>query len=160
MSHWTDDFCANFEEAPVRAQKRVRYVCLTMSLHWFKLWLGAVYTIQDCLNQWWHKPTMYICVTWSYSVNIWRPRQNGRHLLDDIFKYISWTKMYEFWLWFHWNLFRPGDKPSCEPMMVRLPTHMRVTRHQFVNVETHKVTETFLWADSHYEIRDLALNWK
>ena len=28
---------------------------------------------------------------------------------------------------------RPGDKPLSEPMMVRLPTHMCVTRPQWVN---------------------------
>ena len=31
---------------------------------------------------------------------------------------------------------RPGDKQLSEPMMVRLPTHMRVTRPQSINVET------------------------
>ena len=28
---------------------------------------------------------------------------------------------------------RPGDKPLCEPMIVRLPTHIYVTRPQWVN---------------------------
>ena len=64
MSHYTDNLCANFLEAPGRAHKRIRYVCLTMSLHWLRLWLGAVYTTHYCLNKWWHKPTMYVCVTW------------------------------------------------------------------------------------------------
>ena len=27
MSHYTDNLCANFEEAPGRAHKRIRYVC-------------------------------------------------------------------------------------------------------------------------------------
>ena len=71
-----DNLCANVEKAPGRAHKRIRYVCLTMSLHWFRLWLGAAYTTHYCLNKWWHKPTMYVCVTW-------RPRQNDRHLPDD-----------------------------------------------------------------------------
>ena len=43
MSHYTDNLCANFEEALGRAHKRIRYVCLTMSLHWFRLWPGAAY---------------------------------------------------------------------------------------------------------------------
>ena len=64
MSHYTDNLGANFEETPGRAHKRIRYVCLTMSLHWFRLWLGAAYTTHYCLNKWWHKPTMYACVTW------------------------------------------------------------------------------------------------
>ena len=59
MSHYTDNSCANFEEAPGRAHKRIRYVCLTMSLHGFRLWLGAAYTTHYYLNKWWHKPTMY-----------------------------------------------------------------------------------------------------
>ena len=37
---------------------------------------------------------------------------------------------------------RPGDKQLSEPMMVRLPTHMRVTRPQPINVETHKLTRS------------------
>ena len=63
----------------------------------------------------------------------------------------SWMKMFEFRLRFHWILFlrvqltifptlfqimawrRPGDKPLSEPMMVRLPTHICVTRPQWVN---------------------------
>ena len=88
MPHYSDNLCANFEEAPWRARKTMRYVCLTMSLHWFRLWLGAAYTTHHCLNQWWHKPTMYVCVTWPWSVNTWRQRHNGRHLPDDIFKQI------------------------------------------------------------------------
>ena len=58
------NLCAIFEEAPGWAHKRIRYVCLTMSLHWFRLWLGAAYTTHYCLNKWWHKPTMYVCVIW------------------------------------------------------------------------------------------------
>ena len=64
ISHYTDNLCANFEVAPGRAHKRIWYACLTMSLHWFKLWIGAAYTTHYCLNKWWHKPTMYVCVTW------------------------------------------------------------------------------------------------
>ena len=50
-----------------------------------------------------------------------RPRKNGRHFADDIFKciflneniwipikismkFVSWMKMLEFWLHFHWSL--------------------------------------------------------
>ena len=83
MSHYTDNLCANFEVAPGRANKRIRYASLTMSLHWFRLWLGAAYTTHHCLNKWLHKPTMYVCVTWPSNVDTWRPRQNGRHLPDD-----------------------------------------------------------------------------
>ena len=56
----------------------------------------------------------------------------------------SWLKIYEFCIRFHWNLFlmfeltyssicsdnalAPGDKPLSEPMVVRLLTHICVTR--------------------------------
>ena len=33
------------------------------------------------------------------------PWQNDRHLADNIFKCISWIKMYQLWLKLHWNLF-------------------------------------------------------
>ena len=54
MSRYTDNLYANFEEALGRPHKRIRYVCLTISLHWFRLWLGAAYTTHYCLNKWWH----------------------------------------------------------------------------------------------------------
>ena len=59
-----------------------------------------------------------------------------------------WMKILEFGLKFHWSLFpkaglmifqhwfRPGVKPLSEPMMVRLPTHICVTRTQSVNRNT------------------------
>ena len=79
-----------------------------------------------------------------------RPRQNGRHFADDILKYIflnenAWIPI-EISLKFvpkipidnipalvyimAWR--RPGDKPLSEPMVVRLPTHICVTRPQWV----------------------------
>ena len=88
MYYYTGNLCANFEEAPGRAHKRTRYVCLTMSLHWFILWLGAAYSTHYCLNKWWHKPAIYICVTLPNSVNTWRPRKNCHHLPDDIFNFL------------------------------------------------------------------------
>ena len=84
-------------------------------------------------------------------VNTLRPLQNGRHFPDDIFKCVFlnenvWTSI-KISLKFipkgsidnipalvqimAWR--RPGDKPSSEPMMVRLPTHICVTRPQWVN---------------------------
>ena len=49
-------------------------------------------------------------VYWSIILGFWlfntlRPRQDGRHFPDDIFKCIFWMKMYEFPLKFHWSLF-------------------------------------------------------
>ena len=82
------------------------------------------------------------------TLNTLRPRQNGHHLPDDIFKrtffnedvYISITfslkfitkgpinnipALVEIMAWR-----RPGDKPLSQPMIVSLPTHMCLTRPQ------------------------------
>ena len=84
-------------------------------------------------------------------LNTLRPRQNGRHFPDDIFKRISFNQnvwiSIKFSLKFvpevrinnilaliqimHWR--RPGDKPLSEPMVVSLLTHICVTRPQWVN---------------------------
>ena len=87
-------------------------------------------------------------------VNSLRPRQNGRHFEDDIFKCIFLNEN----VWFlnkislkfvpkgpinnipalvqimAWR--RPGDKPLSEPMMISLPTHKCVTRPQWVNTSS------------------------
>ena len=85
------------------------------------------------------------------SVNTLRPRQNGRHFADDTFKRIFLNEnvkisiknslkfvpkgpfnnnstLVQIMAWC-----RPGDKPLSEPMMVRSPTHIYVTRPQWVN---------------------------
>ena len=86
---------------------------------------------------------------WS-QVNTLRPRQNGRHFADDIFKRIFLNE--NIWIPMKISLkFVPkgsihnipalvqimawrrlGDKPLSEPMMVNLPTHLCVTRPQWV----------------------------
>ena len=84
-------------------------------------------------------------------VNTLRPKQNGRYYADDIFKWIflnenDWISL-KISLQFvpkgpinnipalvqtmAWR--RPGDKPLSEPMMLSLPTHICVTRPQWVN---------------------------
>ena len=85
-------------------------------------------------------------------LNTLRPKQNGRHLPDDIFKCIFLNE--SIWIWINISLkfvprcpidnipalvqimaWRwPGDKPLSEPMMVRLPTHICVTRPQWVKI--------------------------
>ena len=88
----------------------------------------------------------------SQRTNTLRPRQDGRHFPDDIFKSIFlngnvWISikislkfvpkgpinntipaMVQIMAWR-----RPGDKPLSVPMMVRLLTHICVTRPQWVN---------------------------
>ena len=90
--------------------------------------------------------------TWGKSLNTLRPRPNGRHFADDIFKCIFLNEnvcipikismkfvpkgpinnipaLVQIMAWR-----RPGDKPLSEPMMVSLTTHICVTRPQWVNI--------------------------
>ena len=94
-----------------------------------------------CHWMWW------ICIMF---VNTLRPRQNGRHFTDNTFKYIfvngnvimsakislkfvskgpinNIPALVQIMAWR-----RPGDKPLSEPMMVRLLTHICVTRPQWL----------------------------
>ena len=84
-------------------------------------------------------------------LNTLRPRQNGRHFADDIFKCIFLNE--NVWIPIKISLKfvpqgpinnipalvqimawrRSGDKPLSEPMMVGLLTHICVTRPQWVN---------------------------
>ena len=84
------------------------------------------------------------------ALNTLRPRQNGRHFPDDIFKYIFlnenvWISIEISLNYVHkspiknkpalvqimaWR--RLGDKPLSKPIMVRLLTHICVTRPQWV----------------------------
>ena len=83
-------------------------------------------------------------------LNTLRLRQNGRHFTDDIFKCIFLNK--SVWILIKISLKfvpkgpinnipalvqimacrRPGDKPLSEPMIVRVSTHICVTRPQWV----------------------------
>ena len=85
------------------------------------------------------------------SFNILRPRQNGRHLADDIFKCVFLVGI--VWILIKISLRfvpkghnilalvqimawrRPGDKPLFEPMMVSSLTHICVTRPQWINIQ-------------------------
>ena len=86
-----------------------------------------------------------------YLVNTLRPRRNEQHFADDIFKRIFFNE--NVWISITISLKfvpngpinnisalvqiiawrRSGDKPLSEPMMVSLPTHICVTRPQWVN---------------------------
>ena len=85
------------------------------------------------------------------NVNTLRPGQNGRHFADDIFKCVLLNE--NVWITINKSLkfvpkgpinnipelfqimasHRPGDKPLSEPMLVSLPTHICVTRPQWVH---------------------------
>ena len=83
-----------------------------------------------------------------YQINTLRPRQNGRHFADNIFKYIFLNENVQISIKISLNFVprgqinnipalvqvmawrRPGDKPLLEPMMVNLATHIYVTQPQ------------------------------
>ena len=98
----------------------------------------------------WLKHMIYKTVPAKHSFNTLRPRQDGRHFADDIFmciffnenccilikfslKYVrkgpidNNTALVEIMAWR-----RSGDKPLSQPMMISLPTHICVTRPQWV----------------------------
>ena len=93
------------------------------------------------------------CPGWTLPrINTLWPRQNGRHFAQDIFKCIFLSE--NVWIPINISLKfvpkgqindapslvqimawrRPGDKPLSEPVMVSLPTHICVTRLQWVNI--------------------------
>ena len=94
---------------------------------------------------WWFPWQQLSCL------NTLRPRENGRHFADDIFKCIFMNE--NLWITIKISLKfvpkgpinyiaalvhimawrRPGDQPLFEPMMVRLPTHICVIRPHWVN---------------------------
>ena len=91
-----------------------------------------------------------------------RPRQDCLHFADDIIKSILFNK--NAWIMIKISLFipkrpiknipalvqimawhRPGNQPLSEPIMVRLPTHIRVTRPEWVNTRfAYFIEDTFL----------------
>ena len=94
-------------------------------------------------------------------VDTLRPKQNGRHLPNDIFKYIFLNEnariSIEMSLKFApngpinnipalvrimaWR--RPGDKPLSEPMVASLLTHIYVTQPQWVKEYINIYIPTF-----------------
>ena len=114
------------------------------------------------LKQWWIGFLGHVCITGPQWVNTLRSRQNGRHFPDDIFKWIFVNE--NVWISINISLNfvprgpinniptlvrvmawrRPGDKPLSEPMMVRLPTHICVTRPQWVK---HLINSVWSSAD-------------
>ena len=125
-------------------------------------------------------------VTRTTQLNSLRPRQDGRHFPDDVFKCIFLNE--NVWISFKISLKfvpkgpinnipalvqimawrRPGDKPLSEPMMVRLPTHICVTRPQWVNSLTpgkfewhfrHVIFKQILVIDGWGISCEIALTW-
>ena len=111
-------------------------------------------TTSHYLGQCWTGSLSSYGVTRSQWINTLRPRQNGRLFADDTFKRIFLNEnvgisikislkfvhkgpinnilaLVQIMAWR-----RPGDKPLSEPMVVRLPTHICVTRPQWVKTQT------------------------
>ena len=104
------------------------------------LWYNLVVPGHEPRSSWWRVKRQFLL----------RPRQNGRHFADDLFKCISLNEdvcisiklslkfvpkgsinniaaLVQIMAWR-----RPGDKLLSEPVMVRLLTHIYVTRSQCV----------------------------
>ena len=105
--------------------------------------------------------------------NSLRPRRNEQYFADDIFKHIFFNE--NVWISIKISLkfvlkgtinnipalvqimacHRPGDKPLYEPKMVRLSTHICVTRPQWVKHSLVKQSDTYMcsfstWLLFHY----------
>ena len=105
-------------------------------------------------------------------VNTLRPRQNGRHFSDDTFERIFLNENARILFKISLKLVpkgpinnipalvqimawrRPGDKPLSEPMITRLPTHICVTRHQWVKSDRHSENQRWseYWQSSESEL--------
>ena len=130
---------------------RLYYVYSTF-LWLLKIWI-MLFRPDDTSQNVWENPEINIIAGWEFThcINTLRPRQNGRHFPDDIFKYVFFNE--NVWLLIKispkfvpkgpidnilalvqimaWQ--RPGNKPLSDLMMVRLPTYIYVTRPQWVN---------------------------
>ena len=126
------------------------WCCQATSHYLNQCWLGYMMLCSVNRRKW---LTTLSLSNWQFlfRLNTLRPRQNGRHFPDDIFKWILLNE--NVWISINNSLKfvprgpinnittlvqvmawrRPGDKPLSEPMMVRLPTHICVTRPQWVN---------------------------
>ena len=130
----------------------LRYIAVDDNTIWSLLRQGIVFVISHHWTRWWIGAAKDKACSQSCVFNSLRSRQNGRLFADDTFKRIflneniriSTKNSLNFVpkglinnipalvLIMAWR--RPGDKPLSEPMMIRLPTHICVTRPQWVNV--------------------------
>ena len=138
----------NFNEIQIKIQNfSFKKVHLKMSAKWRPLCPGGRW-----INpRGWRQGFVLGVQSLTY-VNTLRPRQNGRHFADDIFKCIFLNEI--VWISIEISLKfvrkgsinnipalvlimawrRPGDKPLSEPMMVSVLTHICVTRPQWVKL--------------------------
>ena len=128
-----------------------------LRLYWYPA--GSGYDLQNNVL---HLQSSVGCYVYSH-VNTLRPRQDGRHFADDIFVCIFFNEkccilikcslkyvrkgpidnnpaLVQIMAWR-----RSGDKPLSEPMMINLPTHICVTRPQWVLELIPKLRYQFLY---------------
>ena len=116
--------------------------CHSHAFFWFKVHCGAFEVNGDDLR--W-------CAVWLTTL---RPRQDGRHFPDDIFKHIFFNENVRISIQISLKFVpegpinnnlalvqitawcRLGNKPLSEPMVVRLPTHICATRPQWVKSDS------------------------
>ena len=112
--------------------------------------VGLIVVLEDHLNRWWWTPIhrrIYASPGFRESTYCGRDKMDA--ISQTTFsRTFPWMKMFEFRLKFHWSKGRinnipalvqimawrrSGDKPLSEPMMCGTPTHICVTRPQWVN---------------------------
>ena len=148
------------------------YACIFVANKWIWFvrlqWVNSQWTVSySCLTS--MQCPCSVTVTYMYfdiklempdvsqTLNTLRPKQNGRHFPDDIFKCIFVNG--NIWISIKISLKivpevlinnipalvhimawrRPGDKPLSEPMLVSLLTHICLTRPQWVNQFLHSL---------------------
>ena len=117
-------------------------------------WRSRVHRVKVKVNQLQVLVDLALFISFHTILNTLGPRQNGRHFADDVFKCNVLNE--NVWIpikislkfvpdvrnnnipsavqMMAWR--RTGDKPLFEPMMVSLPTHICVTRPQWINLIT------------------------
>ena len=136
---------------------------ITRKFYFFFIWFPIQYASFMCAT--------VIAPNWH--INTLRPRRNEQHFAGDIFKRIFFNEnvsisikislkfvpkdpinnipaLVQIMAWH-----RLGDKPLSEPMMVSLPTHICVTRPQWVKSSSFGINEN---TTSHLVIRN-ACHW-
>ena len=136
--------------------------------HWFIFWTIAG------LGCW----RIFASLDLNDLINTLRPRQNGRHFADDIFKCIFLNEnvwipieislkfipkgpinniaaLFQIMAWR-----RSGDKPLSEPMMIKVPTDICVARPQWVKVKSiFHWTSRLQWIANEYYQSVYLISW-
>ena len=113
-----------------------------------------------CGRNWGCYPVTLSCFSAVYTcpINTSRPRQNGRHFVDDIFKYIFWKQNVRISIKISLKFVpkspidnipalvrimachRPDDEPLSEPMKVRSVMHICITWPQWMKLSRPRNT--------------------